>query len=385
MLFKERERRGKGNTQVNDYESTFMLKIKSMGDDEEEFGAEKDYLQFRFHLLRVSLWVAVTFSGALILADWFGLNHQASIHLTSIEIFFLTNVSLSIYLGTRKDRFAIVALLFFTAWFLVDISALYFLTNNEFRAIWFFVLILVAYTIIGLSAGLLATILSFTTLIVANKFLLAPFSSNTMVTMLFSLCASSAFLYSYTKRFATYRQNLKQVNNRLRDLALHDPLTGILNARAFYEKAEHVARLALRTKTTFSMLFMDIDHFKLINDRYGHDVGDIVLQKFAGCLAANIRETDLLGRIGGEEFLVLLPGTKLDGAKLLAEKLRQKVESLMPLIGETQIQFTTSIGIAVSRAGHDTITSLKQEADQAMYQAKAQGRNCVTTLTVGSA
>jgi diguanylate cyclase (GGDEF)-like protein len=359
-----------------------MLKIKSMTDSEEELGAEKDYFQFRFHLLRVSLWVAITFSGALILADWLGLNHQASIHLTSIEIFFLSDVALSIYLGARKDRYVIVALLFFIAWFLVNVSALYFLTNNEFRAIWFFILILVAYTILGLSPGLLATILSLITLIVANKFLLAPFSSNAMVTMLFSLCAGSAFLYSYTKRFASYRQNLKEVNYKLLDLARHDPLTGTLNSRAFYERAEHVARLALRSKTTFSLLFMDIDHFKLINDRYGHEVGDIVLQEFVGCLTANIRETDLLGRIGGEEFLLLLPGTKLDGAKLLAEKLLQKVEGLVPLIGETQIPFTTSIGIAVSRAGHDTITSLKQEADQAMYQAKAQGRNCVRTLTV---
>ncbi|MEJ2076089.1 MAG: GGDEF domain-containing protein [Reinekea sp.] len=355
-----------------------------MTDGDKAFGAERDYFQFRFHLLRVSLWVAIIFSSALVLADWLGLNHQPSAHLTSIQIFFLSDVALLTYLGTRKERFAIVVLVFFAAWFLVNVSALYFLTNNEFRAIWFFILILVAYTILGLSPGLLATILSFITLIVANKFLLAPFSGNTMVTMLFSLCASSGFLYSYTQRFAIYRQNLKEVNNELQDLARHDPLTGTLNARAFYEEAELVVELALRTKKTFSMLFMDIDHFKLINDRYGHEVGDIVLQEFVGCLTANKRETDLLGRIGGEEFLLLLPGTKLDGAKLLAEKLRQKVEQLMPVIEETQIPFTTSIGIAVSRAGHDTVASLKQEADQAMYQAKAQGRNCVTTLIVRS-
>jgi diguanylate cyclase (GGDEF)-like protein len=370
--------------QVHHYESTFMFKINSMTDGEEAFGAEKDYFQFRLHLLRVSLWVAITFSGALILADWLGLNHQASIHLTSIEFFFLFNVALSIYLKTNKDRFAIVALLFFIGWFLVNLSALYFLTNNEFRAIWFFVLILVAYTILGLTPGLLATILSIIILAGANKFLLAPFSSNAMVTMLFSLCACSAFLYTYTKRFATYRENLKEVNVELHDLACHDPLTGILNARAFYDEAGLLAQLASRTKTTFSMLFMDLDHFKLINDHYGHEVGDIVLQEFVGCLTENIRKSDLLGRIGGEEFLLLLPGTSLDGAKLLAEKLRQKVEGLKPLIGETRIPFTTSIGIAVSRAGQDTITSLKQEADQAMYQAKEKGRNCVTTLTVSS-
>lgn len=373
--------RGKDNASGNDCESGIMLKLKSIADGEAEFGADDDYFQFRFHLLRVSLWVAIIFSGALILADWEEINHQGRIHLTSIEIFFLSDLALAIYLGRRKDRFAIVALLFLAAWFLVNVSALYFLTNNEFRAIWFFVLILVAYTILGKSPGLLATVSSFVTLVVANKFLPQPFSSNAMITMLFSLCASSAFLFSYTKRFAAYRQHLKEANKQLRDLACRDPLTGIRNARAFYEDSELMVRRALRSGRRFSVLFMDIDHFKLINDRHGHEVGDIVLKEFASCLTRNIRETDLLGRIGGEEFLLLLPDTDLSGAKLLAEKLRQKIEDLMPLIGETRIPITTSIGIAVSRAEHDSIQSLKQEADQAMYQAKAQGRNCVTTLT----
>ncbi|MDO8925299.1 MAG: GGDEF domain-containing protein [Sideroxyarcus sp.] len=354
-----------------------MLKLKSIADS--EFGAD-DYFEFRFQLLRVSLWVAILFSGALILADWLGINHQGDIHLTSIEVFFLSDVALAIYLGSRKDRFVIVALLFLAAWFLVNVSALYFLTNNEFRAIWFFVLVLVAYTILGLSPGLLATILSLVTLAVANKYLSAPFSSNAMITMLFSLCAGSAFLYSYTKRFAAYRQHLKEANKQLRDLASHDPLTGIRNARAFYEDSELVARQALRSEKKYSVLFMDIDHFKLINDRYGHEVGDIVLKEFASCLTRNIRETDLLGRIGGEEFLLLLPDTDMAGAKLLAEKLRQKIEELMPLIGETRIPITTSIGIAVSQTKQDSIARLKQEADQAMYQAKANGRNCVATL-----
>jgi diguanylate cyclase (GGDEF)-like protein len=358
-----------------------MLKLKSIIDGEAEFGADGDYFQFRFHLLRVSLLVAILFSGALILADWWGINHQGRIHLASIEAFFLSDMALAIYLWNRKDRFAIVALLFCTAWFLVNVSALCFLANNAFRAIWFFVLILVAYTILGIYPGLIATILAFITLIVANKFLPEPFSSNAMVTMLFSLCASSAYLLSYTKRFASYRQHLIEANKQLRELSSRDPLTGIRNARAFYEDSDLVARQALRSGTRFSVLFIDIDHFKSINDRHGHEVGDIVLKEIASCLTRHIRETDLLGRIGGEEFLLLLSDTDLAGAKLLAEKLRQKIEDLMPLIGAARIPITTSIGIAVSRAGHDSIASLKQEADQAMYQAKAKGRNCVTTLT----
>jgi diguanylate cyclase (GGDEF)-like protein len=358
-----------------------MLNLKSIIDGEAEPGADGDYFQFRFQLLRVSLLVAIVFSGALILADWWGINRQGRIHLTSIEVFFLSDMALAIYLWNRKDRFVIVALLFLAAWFLVNVSALCFLANNEFRAIWFFILMLVTYTILGTSPGLLATILAFATLIVANKFLPEPFSSNAMVTMLFSLCASSAFLLSYTKRFAAYRQHLIEANRQLRELSSHDPLTGTLNARAFYEDSDLVARQAVRSGTRFSVLFIDIDHFKLINDRHGHEVGDIVLKEVASCLTRNIRETDLLGRIGGEEFLLLLSDTDLAGAKLLAEKLRQKIEELMPSTGATGIPITASIGIAVSRAEHDTIASLKQEADQAMYQAKANGRNCVVALT----
>jgi predicted signal transduction protein with EAL and GGDEF domain len=255
------------------------LKLKSITDGEAEFGADDDYFQFRLHFLRVSLWVAIIFSGALILADWGEINHQGRIHLISIEIFFLSDLALAIYLGRRKDRFAIVALLFLAAWFLVNVSALCFLANNEFRAIWFFVLVLVAYTILGLSSGLLATILAFVTIVVANKFLPQPFSSNAMITMLFSLCASSAFLFSYTKRFAAYRQHLIEANKQLRELSSHDTLTSIRNARAFYEDSDLVARQAVRSGTRFSVLFIDIDHFKSINDRHGHEVGDIVLRE----------------------------------------------------------------------------------------------------------
>lgn len=358
-----------------------MLKLRSMIDGEVGFGADGDFFQFRFHLLRVALLVAILFSGALILADWSGINHQGRAHLTSIEVFFISDMALAICLWNRKDRFAIVALLFFAAWFLVNVSALFFLAHNEFRAVWFFVLILVAYTILGTSPGVLATILAFVTLVVANKFLSEPFSSNAMVTMLFSICASSGFLFSYTKRFAAYRLHLIEANKQLRELSCRDPLTGIRNARAFYEDSDLVARQAVRSGTQFSVLFIDIDHFKLINDRHGHEVGDMILKEFASCLTRNIRETDLLGRIGGDEFLLLLPDTDLDGAKLLAEKLRQKIEELMPLIGATRIPVTTSIGIAVSRDEQDSIASLRQRADQAMYQAKAKGRNCVTTLT----
>lgn len=362
-----------------------MRKIGSIVIGGVEFGAGEEYFQFRFRLLHVSLVVAVVFCGALVLANWLGVNDQGSVHVVSLHIFFLVDLVLAIYLWGRKDRFAVVAGIFFAAWFLVDVSALCFIPQNEFRSIWFFVQVMVAYTTLGTSVGLFTAVLTLVTLIVANRYLLVPFSSNAMVTMLFSLCASSAFLHFYTKRFLAFNQRVTEANELLREMSCRDPLTGIRNARAFYETSDHVICEARRYGTPFSALFIDLDHFKSVNDRYGHEAGDMVLKDVAVCLTKCSRESDLLGRIGGEEFLMLLPHTDMAGATLLAEKLRQSVEALMPSIGEIRIPVTVSIGVARNQPDHKSIADIKRQADQAMYLAKAAGRNRVTALDHPSA
>jgi diguanylate cyclase (GGDEF)-like protein len=357
-----------------------MLKPETIVIGGVECDAADEYFQFRLRLLQVSLLVATLFTGALLLAHWSGVNDQGRIHFINLQIFFLVDLALSITLWRHKERFAAVAGAFLTAWFLINLSALCFLTNNEFRSIWFFVQITVAYTILGTSAGTATAILTLLTLIVANRHLPAPFSSNAMVTMLFSLCASSTFLHVYTKRFLAFQNRLTEANARLRDMSCHDPLTGIWNARAFNETSEQVIREALRYGTPFSVLFIDLDHFKSVNDRYGHEAGDMVLKEVAACLATNSRESDLLGRIGGEEFLMLLPRTDLAGAISLAEKLRQGVETLTLSFGKTRIPVTVSIGVARNQPDHRSIADIKRQADQAMYLAKQGGRNRVTAF-----
>lgn len=339
-----------------------------------------EYFQFRFHLLQVALVVAVAFSCALVVAQMLGLNDQGPIHRYSLAAFFVTALALTLYLRGRKDRFVVASILFFTAWYLVSLSALYFLQNNEFRPIWFFVLITVVYIILGPASGLATTALTFVVFIVANPYLMSPFSGNAMVTLLFSLCAVNAFLYSYAKRFVSYHRRLVTANELLRDLSGHDPLTGVSNTRALYDDCDILIRNALRTGTPVSVLFIDLDHFKAINDHHGHEVGDVVLKEVATCLAQNMRESDLFGRVGGEEFLALLPNTNLAGAKLLAEKLRQLIENLKPSVGKKRIPVTISIGVAENRPEHRTIADIRREADQAMYRAKDAGRNRVATL-----
>ena len=151
-----------------------------------------------------------------------------------------------------------------------------------------------------------------------------------------------------------------------------------MNDRAYYAATERLIRLSLRTSEPFSVLFVDLDHFKSINDNYGHEAGDAVLKEVAACLAGNARDCDALGRIGGEEFSLFLPNTDLAGAEVVAEKLRAAIEGLAPIAGETRLKVTATIGVARNQPGHQSIADIQRLADQAMYLAKKQGRNRVT-------
>jgi diguanylate cyclase (GGDEF)-like protein len=155
-------------------------------------------------------------------------------------------------------------------------------------------------------------------------------------------------------------------------------LTGVLNARAYYQRCDALISLALREQIPFSVLFLDLDHFKSINDTHGHDAGDTVLKAVASCLSGSVRQSDEVGRIGGEEFSIFLPNTDLEGARRLAETIRESIELLMPDTGQQRLKITASIGVADSKAEHQTMRAIQQSADAAMYVAKAAGRNRVS-------
>ena len=176
-------------------------------------------------------------------------------------------------------------------------------------------------------------------------------------------------------------QQLAEANAQLSFLANHDCLTGTLNLRAYHELCDRMMNLAFRNNTPFSVLFVDLDHFKCINDNYGHDVGDSILKSVAECMKNSCRSCDVIGRVGGEEFSVFLPETDNQGALVFAEKLRAGIEQLSlshPTFGE--IRITTSIGVASKMAHHKAIADLQRDADHAMYHAKKEGRNRVCCL-----
>ncbi len=170
---------------------------------------------------------------------------------------------------------------------------------------------------------------------------------------------------------------LEEKNRELQELAYYDPLTGLPNRRFFFEHASLIFEEAKRYEKPLSLLIMDIDRFKKINDTYGHDVGDLVLKTFAGVLRGIVRKSDICARFGGEEFVVLLPNTDLDGAKVLAERIRTTVAKNMVEHRSIVIVFTVSIGASQYRKGMQSIDELIKEADIALYRAKEGGRNRV--------
>jgi diguanylate cyclase (GGDEF)-like protein len=163
---------------------------------------------------------------------------------------------------------------------------------------------------------------------------------------------------------------------RLRELATTDSLTGLANRHAFLGEADRAHSLARRLRQPISFMMVDIDHFKKLNDRYGHAVGDTALRDFAQTAQSSLRAHDMLGRLGGEEFAVLMPATTLEDALEVAERLRMAVAAAqLDADGEP---YTMTVSIGVCRlAADEAVSAALQRADKALYAAKRHGRNRV--------
>jgi diguanylate cyclase (GGDEF)-like protein len=164
---------------------------------------------------------------------------------------------------------------------------------------------------------------------------------------------------------------------QLRRSSRRDALTGVLNRGALDEALADEAQRARRLAEPFVVMMIDADHFKTINDRHGHAAGDHALQHLAALLSTQARDIDRIGRYGGEEFTLLLPGASLAEAALVAERLRERVTALPLMWHGTPLALTVSIGLAAWQGDDDTLPTLLQRADSALYRAKANGRNRV--------
>jgi diguanylate cyclase (GGDEF)-like protein len=170
---------------------------------------------------------------------------------------------------------------------------------------------------------------------------------------------------------------LMHESDRMRHQAEHDGLTGLWNHRVIVDRLGEEMNRALREQTPLSVVLIDIDHFKKINDSFGHLAGDLVLKEVGAIFTRALRSYDYVGRYGGEEFLLILPNCGIESALLRAEELRAAVESARVMDGETMLQVTASFGVASPLSSNYEAETVIRAVDSALYRAKGCGRNCV--------
>lgn len=206
-----------------------------------------------------------------------------------------------------------------------------------------------------------------------------------------SLVQVVAFISAYSAMLGTsFGFNLmlqERATHILQQIARLDELTGVYNRRYLLDKVRHeLSRMSRRNSDNLILMMLDIDHFKSVNDQYGHAAGDALLKNFTAQLSEILREPDVLGRYGGEEFCVLLPDTKLDKGLQVAERLRMAAKNARILVGNETLQRTVSIGVAHACGENlPELDKLFLAADRALYQAKQDGRNRIVCADATSA
>ena len=204
----------------------------------------------------------------------------------------------------------------------------------------------------------------------ADEYLTKPFDSKELIARVAS-----------GERILKLEEQLTQSHNQMEILAMQDGLTGLFNRRAIEEHMRAELDLAKRKGRPLSVILLDIDHFKTINDQYGHSVGDHTLRQVAEILTKGLRQYDRIGRWGGEEFIVILPDTQLSEAVMVAERLRSMTAEIkLSLEHGEYYAVQISLGVACASGSYPLLVKLVDAADQALYQAKQTGRNRVCSF-----
>lgn len=186
-------------------------------------------------------------------------------------------------------------------------------------------------------------------------------------------------LHYVVNRFNFRLSEIRQDNKRLVEKVNRDLLTGVLSRDAIFHRIQHELSLYTRKNSSFALMMLDLDHFKQVNDTYGHLIGDEVLQAISDLVMSQLRDIDDMGRYGGEEFIIILTDTNVEGVKVVSERIIKAVESAEISVSSGDvIPITTSIGVTVAAYDDDiTVKQLIKQADEALYNAKNDGRNCV--------
>lgn len=344
------------------------------------FSEQEEYLEFRYKFLIVLMLTAAALTSLFILGQVSQINLIGWTHGRMMITFVTGTVLLWLLLRGSPQRFKSLGWTYEILSLFESVSALVYVPVDELRILWFYTNIPCVFILLGQRAGWVITFLTMVGFVVGNGHLERPYSPSALATGVLAMLYLGVSFYAYVDRSMSYFKRMRDYNSQLHDLASHDPLTRVFNVGAYYRACDQQIHASQRVNQPFAVLFIDLDHFKSINDTYGHAVGDDVLRTVAQILQKTVRRSDIVGRIGGEEFSVFLPNTQLQGAQQLAETLRGAIESIHIEMNGVRLKITASIGVAAKRFDQETMQTIQQHADQAMYQAKRGGRNRVSTF-----
>lgn len=347
------------------------------------FNESEEYLEFRFKFLIVLMLVGALLTALVILGTLSQINPIGWEHGRSMIFFTLGALTLWLLLRGRPQRFKPIGYTYEALSLWEATSSTLFVPVDELRVLWFFTNIPCVFILLGQRTGWVVTLGSIGLVVFGNQHLGQPYSPNAVATASLAMLYFAVSFHAYTDRSLSYFKRMRDFNIQLQDLASHDPLTGVMNARAYYTSCDQLIHLSQRENQPFSVLFIDLDHFKRINDNHGHDAGDHVLRTVAQVIQTQVRSSDVVGRIGGEEFSVFLPNTDVTGACTVAETLRSAIEASQPQVDDVRLTVTASIGVASKRLQDQSMVAIQKTADLAMYEAKKQGRNRVSTMALG--
>lgn len=340
-----------------------------------EFEEDEDLLKFKFKMINLILIIVAFFSILFGAMSDLGINDLGPIHSKVNYINGFFSFMLIFLLRFSKKNYKLVSHALLIASLMTFISALINVPQDEFRMIWFYLLIFVAYILNGNSSGTFYTVISLLIILCMHFFTDLQLSQTAINSGVLGLIIGSLLSRVYTNKISDYENSLHHKNLSLHLLASTDGLTGIMNKRIFEEVSQRYFETAQRDEKDLALLMLDLDHFKKVNDTYGHQVGDMILIRFAETIKPLLRKSDIFARIGGEEFALLLFKTDIDGASSLAEKIHEKLKNISIHYEGQDICITTSIGISQNKKTDIAFDEIFLRADLALYQAKDHGRN----------
>lgn len=352
----------------------FLLKIGSSSELDPEERRKRISAVFSLVILMI---------GGAVFSVYYFYRHYYSIVTFDVATFF---ISFIVLLFMRKQVKAMIA------YWIIGFGCILFLCGTTILGrteislfLWAFLLPPIAFSILGDKRGLFIALAFLCTAIILMTvpdpvWNSTPYSFYIIVRFIIIYIALTFIMYYYESSQQMLIHCIQEERDKFERASKHDLLTGLSNRRDIIEKMETERERQLRTGKPFTIILGDIDNFKNLNDAFGHDAGDYVLQTIGGILRDQVRGIDCPSRWGGEEFLIMLVDTDLDGGQRVAERIRRKIENTRFDHKDTRLPVTMTLGLSIYRNEDENIDRCIKRADQALYEGKNQGKNQVVAV-----